>query len=452
MLTALIILFCVGYLVIALEHPLKIDKTATALLLGMSMWVVFALGAGSLLPAIDGEQLSHHDALKYIVDVAIVENLGDICQTLFFLIGAMTIVELVDVHGGFTVITDLIKSRHKKKLMVIVCITTFFLSAVLDNLTTTIVMIMLLKKLIADQKDRWLYASMVVIAANTGGAWSPIGDVTTIMLWVGGQCTAQALITRVLLPSIVALVIPLLFILPQLKGEHTHILQNDAEYNSSITTTNEKRVFFALGICGLICVPIFKTITHLPPFIGMLLVLSILWILTEIFYNGKTRIEAAKQHRMPKVISRIDMPTILFFLGILMAVAVLEATGILAGLADYLDSTVHNVYVIDVILGVLSSIVDNVPLVAAAMGMYPIEPATATGYLANFAVDGTFWEFLSYCAGVGGSILIIGSAAGVIAMGLEKINFGWYLKKISGPALLGYLGGAATYIAMNAIL
>ncbi|MDE6609426.1 MAG: sodium:proton antiporter NhaD [Muribaculaceae bacterium] len=438
MVTSLIVIFVIGYLAIALEHPIKVDKTASALLLGMVMWIVYALGADSMIPA---------KSLEYVVNVEIVENLGEITQTLLFLIGAMTIVELVDVHGGFSIITENIKARQKKTLLWILCGTTFILSAVLDNLTTTIVMVMLLRKLVSSQRDRWLYAGMIVISANTGGAWSPIGDVTTIMLWVKGNVTAPALVSFVLLPSLVALIVPLVIISRQLKGRLGEMAKSTSVATTSYTCTHrEQLTLFTLGICGLIFVPVFKTITHLPPFIGMLLVLGVLWVFTECFYNGKKMLDRAKEHRIPRVISRIDMPSILFFLGILMAVAVLQATGILATMAEWLDTNVHSVYIINILLGILSSIVDNVPLVAAAMGMYPVADAAATGYAAHFVVDGCFWEFLSYCAGVGGSILIIGSAAGVIAMGIERINFGWYLKKISIPALLGYLAGAAVYI------
>ena len=369
--------------------------------------------------------------------------MGDISSTLFFLVGAMTIVELIDVHGGFSIITDRISTRQKRKLLWIICIIAFFLSAVLDNLTTTIVMIMLLRKLVNDQRERWIYASMVVIAANTGGAWSPIGDVTTIMLWVKGNVTTTALITYVLLPSIVALLIPLLLATRKLNGELPE--GNRIVTRSDFISPREKKTIFFLGVGGLIFVPIFKSITHLPPFIGILFVLSLLWIFTEIMYNHKM-LEKAEEHRVPQVISRIDMPSILFFLGILMAVAVLQSTGILGSVAGWLDKEVHNTYLISIVLGLLSSIVDNVPLVAAAMGMYPIADPGTAGYMANFIQDGIFWEFLSYCAGVGGSILIIGSAAGVVAMGLEKINFGWYLKNISLLALIGYLAGAGVYI------
>ncbi len=457
MFVTLIVLFFIGYLAIALEAPLKIDKSASALLLGMLMWILYSLGAEYVVPNVNAEEFAgylennpslslkslHEQALSYVLNVQIVESLGDITQTLLFLIGAMTIVELIDVHGGFRVITDHITTRDKKRLLWVICLTTFILSAILDNMTTTIVMIMLLRKLITSKKERWLYAAMIIIAANTGGAWSPIGDVTTIMLWVKGNVTAPALVSFVLLPSVVALLIPLLFVSRRLKGTLPEIKEKDVEGVNSITPREQKTIFY-LGVGGLIFVPVFKTFTHMPPFVGILLVLGVLWTFTEIMYNGKM-LERSREHRLPKVISRIDMPSILFFLGILMAVAVLQNSGILAAAARGLDEGIHDVYAINVLLGAVSSIVDNVPLVAGVMGMYPVADVAASGYAANFIVDGVFWEFLSFCAGVGGSLLIIGSAAGVIAMGLEKINFGWYLRNFSLLALAGYLGGAVVY-------
>lgn len=457
MITALIILFLIGYLAIALEHPLKIDKTALALLLGMFMWILYALGAEFIVPLVHADELAgyisehpqiagesvYHQCLEYILNIEIIESLGDITQTLFFLIGAMTIVELIDVHGGFSVITSKISTRDKRRLLWVVCLTTFVFSAILDNMTTTIVMIMLLRKLVADKRERWMYAGMIIISANTGGAWSPIGDVTTIMLWVKGNVTAPALVSYVLLPSVVALLVPLLIISRKIKGTLGPVAAETKVDNA--ISAREKKTIFYLGVGGLIFVPVFKSITHLPPFIGILLVLGILWTFTEIFYNGKM-LERSREHRLPKVISRIDMPSILFFLGILMAVAVLQASGILASTAQMLDEKIHNIYAINILLGILSSIVDNVPLVAGVMGMYPVADPGTVGYASNFVVDGVFWEFLSYCAGIGGSLLIIGSAAGVIAMGLEKINFGWYLKNFTFVALLGYLAGAATYL------
>ena len=454
--TTLLILFIVGYLVIALEHPLRVDKTATALLLGMTLWIIYALGADSVVPVVsadgfryflethpglEGKSLAEQ-SLQYVLNVDIVEHLGDIMQTLLFLIGAMTIVEMVDVHGGFRVITDHINTRNKRKLLWIICFTTFFMSAILDNLTTTIVMLMLLRKLITRQDERWIYAGAIIIGANSGGAWSPIGDVTTIMLWVNGNITAPALLSYVLLPSLVSVLVPLLIISRSLKGD---LPPRDVvvEKNSFITA-RERSTMFYLGVAGLIFVPVFKSITHLPPFVGMLFVLGALWVFTEIFYNSKM-LDHARELRLPKVISRVDMPSILFFLGILMAVAVLQSTGILSSIAGWLDEEIHNIYLIGTVLGILSSIVDNVPLVAGVMGMYPVSAPDAAGYAANFVVDGTFWELMSYCAGVGGSILIIGSAAGVIAMGLEKISFGWYLKHFSWVAFLGYIAGIAVY-------
>lgn len=464
MIVTLICLFFIGYLAIALEHPLRIDKTATALLLGMALWVLYALNAEYFIPEFHANDLAaylqanprmqsmtpHMQSLNYIIDVQIVEAMGDITQTLFFLIGAMTIVELVDVHGGFSIITDHIKTHSKNKLMWILCLTAFFFSAVLDNMTTTIVMVMLLRKLIDDRHERWLYAGLIVIAANCGGAWSPIGDVTTIMLWVKGNVTAEAIIARVLLPSVVAVLVPALWISRSLKGQLAPVQYSGPDPNAWMTH-RDKLTIFLLGVIGLILVPVFKSITHLPPFLGMLLVLGILWLYTEIFYNRR-HVKDVKQHRLTTVIKRIDMPSILFFMGILMAVQVLDFSGVLDATAKWLDAKVHDIYVINILLGMLSSVFDNVPLVAGVMGMYPVEDAGAIGYAANFVQDGIFWEFLSYCAGVGGSLLIIGSAAGVIAMGLEKISFGWYLKHFTLPALAGYLAGAGVYILEVLIL
>lgn len=457
MITALVVIFIIGYMFIALEHPLKVDKTASALLLGMLMWIIYAMGAESVVPYISADKFqeylslhpdlagksAHMQALEYVLNVDIVEQLGDIMQTLLFLIGAMTIVEMIDVHGGFRVITDKVNTRNKVKLLWIIGGITFFMSAILDNLTTTIVMLMLLRKLITQKEERWLYAGVIVLAANSGGAWSPIGDVTTIMLWVKGNITAPALLTYDLLPSIVSLVVPLLIVSRQLKGK---LPPRDrvVETNSFITRKQRKLIFW-MGVGALIFVPVFKTFTHLPPFVGMLFALGVMWVFTELFYNAKM-LERANELRLPKVISRVDMPSILFFLGILMAVAVLQCTGILGYTAQFLNEEIHNVTIIASVLGVLSSVVDNVPLVAATIGMYPVTSPESVGYAADFMVDGKFWELMSYCAGVGGSMLIIGSAAGVIAMGIEKISFGWYLKKFTWVAFLGYLAGILVYI------
>lgn len=462
MLTTIVVIFIIGYLAIALEHPLKVDKTASALLLGMLLWVLYALGSSEIVPFVSAEKFRQFIAenpslsskplssqtLQYVLNIDIIEHLGDITQTLLFLIGAMTIVELVDVHGGFRIITDRIATRSKRKLLWIIGFTTFFMSAILDNLTTTIVMIMLLRKLVADKEERWLYAGSIVIAANSGGAWSPIGDVTTIMLWVKGNVTAVSLLTHVLLPSIVSMVVPLALVGRKLSGSLS-VVEQKPETDTTVTP-RERLTIFWLGVGGLIFVPVFKSVTHLPPFVGMLFVLGVLWTFTEVFYNAK-RLDKAREHRIPKVIARVDMPSILFFLGILMAVAVLQSTGLLSSMATMLDDKIHNVYAIDVMLGILSSIVDNVPLVAGVMGMYPVAGAEVVGYASNFVVDGTFWSLLSYCAGVGGSILIIGSAAGVIAMGLEKINFGWYLRKFSWLAFVGYIAGVGVYMVERMI-
>ena len=449
MYAALVVVFVIGYLLIALEHPIKIDKSATALLLGMVMWVLFILGADAL-PFVVEKAAEHGYAghLSDFVNAEILHHMGEIATTLFFLIGAMTIVELVDVHGGFSIITDRITSRSKKKLLWILCFVTFFLSAILDNLTTAIVMVMLLRKLVSEPKERWLYASMIIIAANAGGAWSPIGDITTIMLWVKGNISTGAVMMYVLLPSLAALIVPLIFVTGRLKGQLGSI-EAEVEGERNHVSAKERNMLFYMGVGGLIFVPIFKTITHLPPFIGMLFSLSILWIVTEMIYNGKA-LDAQRQYRLPRILQRIDTPTILFFLGILMAVAVLQSTGILGDMANLLAEKVGNVNVINIVLGFLSSIVDNVPLVAAAQGMYEILPVEQAQSLSawdlNFVQDGAFWLLLTYCAGVGGSMLIIGSAAGVVVMGLEKINFGWYLKNISLVAMLGYLAGAAILI------
>lgn len=457
MITYIVILFVIGYLFIALEHPLRVDKTATALTLGMLMWVLYAVGADSIVPDVAGakfqqyvsenpslyQQGENKQALSYVCNVDLVEHLGDIAQTVLFLLGAMTIVELIDVHDGFTVITSRIHTRKRRKLLWIMTWLTFFLSAVLDNLTTTIVMLTLLRKFVPHKRERWIYAGAIILAANSGGAWSPIGDVTTILLWANGNVTVSALIKFVLLPSVVSVLLPVMIVSRKLKGRLPEPIKNDVQ--RSDLRAGDKLFIFLLGVGGLIFVPVFKTITHLPPFLGILLVLGVLWVVTELLYNGRLS-KQKQQYRIPKVISRVDMPSILFFLGILMAVAVLQSTGVLATLANFLDTRVHDVYVIDSLLGALSSVVDNVPMVAGVMGMYPIADPTVSGYAANFVVDGHFWGLLSYCAGVGGSILIIGSASGVIAMGIEKINFGWYLKKFSGLALLGYVAGIVVYI------
>lgn len=458
----MVVVFVLGYTAIALEHPLKIDKAASALIIGTLCWVFYILGAEEILhmgfsPAWAKFLAAHPDAHglhaihEFIVDKEIIHHLGEIGEILFFLLGAMTIVEVVDQHEGFKIITDKIKTTNKVKLLWILSVLTFFMSALLDNLTTTIVLVALLRKLIDDKQTRWFFASMVVLAANAGGAWSPIGDVTTIMLWIGGQVTAAKIIVNVIVPSLVCMIVPLVILTFTMKGNVTRpeFDDSDIEY----TTPRERILFLILGVCGLLFVPIFKTVTHLPPYMGMLLSLGVLWTVGEIIHKDKPK-EIKDKLKVTAVLRKVDTPTVLFFLGILSAVAALQSAGHLNIMATYLDENLGNIYLIDLAIGVLSAIVDNVPLVAGAMGMYPIvDPATveAGTYMANFVQDGAFWEFLAYTAGTGGSMLIIGSAAGVAAMGLEKIDFIWYLKKITWLAFVGYLAGAATYYVMFAL-
>lgn len=449
----MVVVFVLGYAAIALEHPLKVDKAASALIIGTLCWVFYILGAEEILnlgfsPAWGSFLAAHPDAHglhaihEFIVEYEIIHHIGEIGEILFFLLGAMTIVEVVDQHEGFKIITDRIKTTNKVKLLWILSFLTFFMSALLDNLTTTIVLVALLRKLIDDKQTRWFFASMVVLAANAGGAWSPIGDVTTIMLWIGGQVTALKIIEGVFLPSLVCMVVPLAILSFTMKGKVSRpVVDNDEiEY----TTPKERTIFLALGVGGLLFVPVFKTVTHLPPYMGMLLSLGMIWVAGEIIHRNKPK-EIKNKLKVVAILQRVDVPTVLFFLGILSAVAALQSAGHLSILSKYLDENLGNIYLIDLAIGILSSIVDNVPLVAGAMGMYPIAEAGATGYAASFVQDGVFWEFLAYTAGTGGSMLIIGSAAGVAAMGLEKIDFIWYLKKITWLALIGYLAGAAVY-------
>ena len=424
----MIIVFVLGYMAIAFEHPIKVDKAASALLIGGICWALYAFSGVDAHHM--NEHLSHH--------------LVDIAEILFFLLGAMTIVELIDAHEGFSIITNKITTNKKVALMWILCIITFFFSAALDNLTTAIVMSALLTKLIKDREDLWMFAGMVILSANAGGAWSPIGDITTIMLWIGGQVTAANIITSVFLPSVVCALVPLIYLTFRLKGEITRpVTVESKEHYTDPTTPFERNLVFYMGVAGLLFVPIFKTVTHLPPYVGMLLSLGVLWLVTEVLHRSKNH-EQKSALSVIGVLKKIDVPTIFFFLGILLAVAALQSAGQLDIVANYLNSAFNgDIYIINMIIGLLSSIVDNVPLVAGAMGMYEIAP---TG---DFAVDGKFWEFLAYCAGTGGSVLIIGSAAGVAVMGILKIDFIWYVKNISLLALMGYLAGAATYIFMQ---
>jgi len=439
----IVIVFCIGYLFIALESVTKINKAAIALLMLVATWTLFMCDPSSYVPSAVGDNIT--SAISEVME----RHLGSTATTLFFLMGAMTIVELVDQNGGFNFVRDTMQTRSKKKLLWRIAFMTFFLSAILDNLTTSIVMIMILRKLVSERKDRIIYASLVIIAANSGGAFSPIGDVTTIMLWNKGVITAAGVIKEVLLPSIISLVIPAYVLSLSLKGELSFTAEQAQSVQASELTAGQRKTIFFLGVGGLIFVPIFKSITHLPPFVGILLVLGILWTVTELFYAHLKGVEekGAMQKRVTNMLSRIDMSTILFFLGILMAVACLESIGVLTMLGTGLNNTFDgNHYIITGIIGVLSSIVDNVPLVAGCMGMYPVAP---TG---DMAVDGIFWQLLAYCAGVGGSMLIIGSAAGVVVMGLEKITFGWYMKNISWVAFVGYIAGILCYWAEKTLL
>ena len=419
------LVFVVGYIAITLEHSLKIDKAATALVTGVLCWTFYILAG--------------HD--KVAVAHELTEHMGEIAEILFFLLGAMVVVELMDAHDSFEIVTERIRTTDKRKLLWLLCGITFFMSALLDNLTTTIVMVSLLRKLISDREDRLLFIGLTVVAANAGGAWSPMGDVTTTMLWIGGQVTAFNIITMLLLPSLVCIVVPLLIISRRTKGKVIAPVSEAVE-NGLMTTSRERNTVFALGLGVLLFVPAFKTLTHLPPFMGMLLGLGVMWIITEMIHSGKDEVEKGTRS-VVHALRKIDTPSIMFFLGILVAVAALQSVGQLTDLAAWLDRTVGNITFIVVIIGFLSAIVDNVPLVAAAQGMYTLD---------QFPTDHYFWEFLAYCAGTGGSALIIGSAAGVAAMGMEHIDFFWYMRRITGWAVIGYLSGVVVFLIQNFLL
>ncbi|HBG18809.1 MAG TPA: sodium:proton antiporter [Desulfobulbaceae bacterium] len=426
MLTALVVIFVLAYACIALEHPLKVNKSASALIGAGLLWTIYALSSGD-----------HH-----LVAENLTESVAATAQIVFFLMGAMTIVEVVDAHNGFRVITSRIRTTKITSLLWLVGFVTFFLSAILDNLTTTIVMISLIKKLLDRHDDRLFFAGIIVVAANAGGAWSPIGDVTTTMLWIGGQITSLAIIKGVFLPSLACLVVPLVFLNFVLRGKEV-VSPPEVNNGSDITTSPfEQNLMFFMGIGCLVAVPIFKAITHLPPFMGILFGLGILWLVGEILHRNKE--DEYKEHlTLVSALKHIDMSSIVFFIGILLAVATLEHTHILTALAQWLDHTFGRLEIIVALIGILSAIVDNVPLVAASMGMYS---------MTTYPTDSFLWEFMAYCAGTGGSMLIIGSAAGVAAMGLEKIHFFWYAKKIGGLAALGYFSGIIVYIVQYRVL
>lgn len=490
----MVILFVIGYIAIALEHNIKVDKAASALLIGMICWGMYALWPETHLGIQENQtildisrdttiananpafsEFANHEVIKETDDIlnhgnfdaefttkdphetshhvheyvehGLMHHLFEIAGILFFLLGAMTIVELIDAHEGFSVITDKINTTSKVKLLWVICILTFFMSAALDNLTTSIVMISVIRKLIDSKETRWLFGGFIIIAANAGGAWSPIGDVTTTMLWNNGQLPeTTVIIVNLIIPSLVALLVPLGLASFFTKGTVKRPEKIDAMPGHAHVevSTWEKNFVFFLGLAGLLFVPVFKTMTHLPPFTGMMLSLGVLWAVTEVMHGKKTG-ELKRNLSVISVLQKVDTASVLFFLGILMAVAALQEVGHLNTVAGFLDTAMGgNIYTINVSIGLLSAIVDNVPLVAAAQGMYPIAPD------GQFGTSGEFWQFLAYCAGTGGSALIIGSAAGVAVMGLEKISFGWYIKKISLYAIVGYLAGAACYYFMFA--
>jgi Na+/H+ antiporter NhaD/arsenite permease-like protein len=426
MTTLIIIVFVIGYILITLEHPIRLNKTATALITGVLCWTLYILNVPEPEPVLEG--LGHH--------------LAEIAQILFFLMGAMTIVELIDIHDGFSIITDRIASRNARVLLWLICGLTFFLSAMLDNLASAIVMVSVTRKLVKDPEQRRLMAGMIIIAANAGGAWSPIGDVTTTMLWIGGQVTTMNIITQLFLPSLVCLLVPLVWLTFTIKPtSETEIATAKKGISRPYVTPLHRRdraTMFYAGLTAIILVPVFKTITHLPPYMAMMLALGAVWVVSEIIHADKDE-EHRKRFTAAYALSKIDIPSILFFLGILLAVGALQSTKILSSVALSLNEAVGDLDLIVMIIGVASAIVDNVPIVAAAMGMYD---------MTTYPPDAKLWEFLAYCAGTGGSLLVIGSAAGVAVMGMEKLEFGWYLRRISGLALLGYVAGALTYFAV----
>lgn len=449
--TFILLIFISGYLMIALEHPIKINKTATALVTGVLCWTLFVISEPSavLLESSDYQNfinglqnkmseftlLTNQQIHTEFVSESLRHHLGEIAQILFFLMGAMTIVELIDAHHGFRFITNRISTKNPIKLLWIICAVSFFLSAVLDNLTTTIVMISLIRKLIPKKEMRLFFAGMIIVAANAGGAWSPIGDVTTTMLWIGGQISAGKIITSLFLPSLVCMIVPLIYLSFTLKGD---LGASHEEGTRNETHPGSGKLMLVIGILALIGVPVFKTITHLPPYLGMLLGLGVLWIVSELI-NPDLDEAVRKQYSAAHALGKIDMPSVLFFMGILLAVGALQSMTLLTNFSAWLEHSFKDSRIIITLIGILSSVVDNVPLVAASMGMYSLDLVPA---------DSMTWHYLAYCAGTGGSLLVIGSAAGVAAMGMEKIEFIWYLKKITWLAALGYGGGALIYLAM----
>ena len=463
---AIVAVFIVGYACIALESGLKINKAATALLMCVACWVLYMTScvpyvtqfhgadfAPYLAAATDGSLLAQ--AQQFVSEHILLEHLGDTCEIIVFLLGAMTIVEVVDQNGGFEFVRTRLRTTSKRALLWRIAFMTFFLSAILDNMTTSIVMVMVLRKLVADHKDRMLYASLVILAANAGGAFSPIGDVTTIMLWIAGNISTIGVMKELIIPSLVSMIVPALLFQTKLHGTLAAVEAGGAETHYDLSQRQRTAVFW-IGVGGLVFVPIFRFLTGLPPFMGILLVLALLWTTTEIFYRSFSESETTTGQRVSQLLARVDLSTILFFLGILMTVATLQEIGVLSSFGAWVDeASGHNAYLVTGLIGVLSSVVDNVPLVAGCMGMYDIAPAAAAladPTLANFVQDGIFWQLLAYCAGVGGSMLIIGSAAGVVVMGLEKISFGWYLRHVTWIAFVGYVAGIAAYWLIRTFL
>jgi len=422
----IVLVFIVGYVAIAFEKNIHVNKSASALITGVACWTLY--------------MFANED--KGMVTSQLTEHLGDLSQILFFLMGAMTIVELIDIHDGFEIITQRIKTKSKGRLLWIIGLFSFFLSAILDNLTTTIVMVSLIRKLTSDKKDRWMLAGLVIIAANAGGVWSPIGDVTTTMLWIGGQITAWNIIIKLFLPALVCLLVTIFLMRIVFKGKTERPASSMEDKPKGATSERERMIILVTGILLLLMVPVFKSLTHLPPFMGMMIGLGLMWIVAESPHNGKEE-EDSERYSVAYALMRIDTSSILFFLGILLAVSALQSTGHLKLAAEWMDTNLKDQSIIAGSIGLLSSIVDNVPLVAATQGMYD---------LSTYPADHYFWEFLAYCTGTGGSALIIGSAAGVAAMGLEKINFIWYLKRISWLALAGFFSGAVVYMLQSKIV
>lgn len=463
---AIVAVFLVGYACIAFESSLKVNKAATALLMCVVCWSLYMFGSPDYVLQFHSEEFArffaafHLDdkvaaARQFVTQDVLLDHLGDTCEILFFLIGAMTIVEVVDSNGGFDFVRSKLTTRGKKALLWRIVLITFFLSAVLDNLTTSIVMIMVLRKIVPDRNDRLIYASLIVLAANSGGAFSPIGDVTTIMLWIKGNITSAGVIKEVFVPALVSIVVPTLLLSYKLKGRLTNEVST-AELMRSSLSKSERVAVFVVGVGGLMSVPFFRTLTGLPPFMGILFVLGVLWTMTEVFLRYEHENEGTMTERVSKIVHKVDLTTILFFLGILMSVSALSEIGVLSSFGQWLEEATNgNAYLVTGVIGVVSSIVDNVPLVAGCMGMYDIVPATVAASdpeLLMFVTDGQFWQLLAYCAGVGGSLLIIGSAAGVVVMGLEKITFGWYLRNITLVGLVGYLAGMLVYWLERAFL